>query len=177
MERKPFKDLKRMTWEESLMAVATQYALRSVCRFYKVGAVIVGPEYRILAAGYNGPVKGDLHCSEIGCAKWEESSVFGRKICRGAHAEANAIVNAACQGVSIKDSILIVTVCPCWDCAKLIVNAGIKRVIYLWEYDRKDEDFVERWLLDRGVAISKLEVKTELGKKYFQWIKSLLERR
>jgi len=130
---------KRPTWDEFWMKFAVVASERSACLRYRVGAAIVRDK-SIITIGYNGPVSGDSHCSEVGCAKegiLPAAEVLG--FCRGAHAELNAILNAAKQGVSIEGTSLYVTYRPCYSCAKHIVNAGIKRVIYLYPYNKEPE--------------------------------------
>jgi len=101
-----------------------------------VGAVIV-KDKRILATGYNGAPSGLRHCEEVGCIREKEEIPSGQRheLCRGLHAEQNAIIQAAYHGVSIKDSTLYCTNFPCVICAKMIINAGIKEVIYKEGYD------------------------------------------
>jgi len=126
----------RPSWDETFMSVAVVFAQRSMCKYYKVGAVIAR-EKQLLSVGYNGPVSGEPHCEEVGCAKEKDGKRLpsGSGLCRGAHAEINAICNAANNGVSIRGATLYVTYRPCHDCAKHIVNAGIRKVVYLHDYE------------------------------------------
>jgi dCMP deaminase len=96
-----------------------------------VGAVIVR-DRRILATGYNGAPKGLAHCSEIGCLREKMGVPSGRmqELCRGLHAEQNAIIQAALSGVSIENSQIYTVTQPCVVCAKMIINAGIKRIVF-----------------------------------------------
>jgi len=118
------------------MEIATMVAKRSTCLRRHVGAVIV-KDKRILATGYNGAPSGLRHCEEVGCIREKEEIPSGQRheLCRGLHAEQNAIIQAAYHGVSIKDSTLYCTNFPCVICAKMIINAGIKEVIYKEGYD------------------------------------------
>ncbi len=111
-------------------------AKRSTCLRRQVGAVIV-KDKRILATGYNGAPSGLKHCEEVGCIREKEDIPSGQRheLCRGLHAEQNAIIQAAYHGISIKDSTLYCTNFPCVICAKMIINAGIKEVIYEEGYD------------------------------------------
>lgn len=129
--------MNRPTWSETFMDIAVILSKRSTCKYYKVGAVLA-KDKRFLTGGYNGPVSGDLHCIEVGCAKEDENGKRlppGSGSCRGAHAEINAISNAANLGVGVRDSTLYITYRPCYDCAKHIINAGVSKVIYLNDYD------------------------------------------
>jgi len=130
----------RPNWDEFWMMMADLASKRSACVNYKVGAVLVRNK-QILTLGYNGPVSGDSHCEEIGCAKMRDGVKLppGSGMCRGSHGELNAIANAANLGIFISGASLYVTWRPCYSCAKQIVNAGIKRVVYLREYDGEPE--------------------------------------
>ena len=118
------------------MEFAKIAATRSTCLRRQVGAVIVKDD-RILATGYNGAPKKLKHCSEVGCLREKKNIPSGERheICRGTHAEQNAIIQAAYYGISIKDSYLYCTNTPCLICAKMIINAGIKKVYYIDSYN------------------------------------------
>jgi len=127
------------------MQIAKQVATRSTCLRRHVGAVIVRDK-RILATGYNGAPSGFKHCSETGCLREKLGIPSGQRqeICRGLHAEQNAIIQAALHGVSIRGSDIYVTHQPCITCAKMIINAGIKRVICAQPYpDELSRVFLE----------------------------------
>jgi dCMP deaminase len=96
-----------------------------------VGALLV-KERRILATGYNGPPAGLAHCDETGCIRQQRNVPSGERheLCRGLHAEQNAIIQAALYGTSIGESTLYCTVTPCVVCAKMIINAGIREVVH-----------------------------------------------
>lgn len=108
-------------------------AERSTCLRRKVGALLVRGG-QILATGYNGPPHGLPHCDEVGCARQETSSGSHHERCRGLHAEQNALLQAALQGVAVEGAELICTHCPCAICMKMLVNAGIRRVVYAHPY-------------------------------------------
>lgn len=111
-------------------------ATRSTCFRRQVGAVIVKNQ-RILSTGYNGAPRDIKSCLELGsCIRIDKNIPSGKRheICRGAHAEQNAIANAAFSGVSIKDSTLFITESPCSICTKMIINSGIKKVVYVRKY-------------------------------------------
>ena len=127
------------------MKIAELVSTRSTCLRRKVGAVIV-KEKRILATGYNGAPTGLKHCDETGCLREKLKIPSGERheLCRGLHAEQNAIIQAAYYGVSIKGSVLYVTCHPCSVCAKMIINAGIKEVVIKEGYpDKMAEEFLK----------------------------------
>jgi len=105
------------------MNLAVQAATRSTCPRKAVGAVVVRDK-AVLATGYNGSIRGLEHCFEVGCLMDNDHCV------RTVHAEANAILQAARHGMRIEGADIYVTSSPCWDCFKLIANAGIGRVLY-----------------------------------------------
>lgn len=120
----------RPNWDEYFIKIAELVSERSTCLRRRVGAVLV-KEKRILATGYNGAPSGIKHCEETGCLREKLNIPSGERheLCRGLHAEQNAIIQAAYHGVSIKNSILYITCHPCSVCAKMIINAGIKKVV------------------------------------------------
>jgi dCMP deaminase len=120
---------KRPDWDEYFMGIAELVAKRSTCLRRRVGALIV-KDKRILATGYNGAPAGITHCIVTGCLREKLKVPSGERheLCRGLHAEQNAIIQSALHGVSIKDSIIYCTHEPCSVCAKMIINAGIKEV-------------------------------------------------
>jgi dCMP deaminase len=117
------------------MEIAKMVALRSTCLRRKTGAVIVRDK-RILATGYNGAPSGVRHCDEVGCLREELGIPSGERheLCRGLHAEQNAILQAALHGVSLKDSEIFTTHEPCILCSKMLINVGIKKIYYLEPY-------------------------------------------
>ncbi|CCK81529.1 CMP/dCMP deaminase zinc-binding [Desulfobacula toluolica Tol2] len=126
----------RPSWHEYFMGICDLVSGRSTCIRRKVGAVLV-KEKRILCSGYNGAPAGVPHCSETGCLREQLKVPSGEKheLCRGVHAEQNAIIQAAYHGVQVKGAVLYCTNQPCSICAKMIVNAGIKTVYYKDGYD------------------------------------------
>jgi len=120
----------RVSWETYFMNIAREVATRSTCDRKHVGAVIVRDK-TILSTGYNGSIKGLPHCDEAGHEMVEGHCV------RTTHAEANAIVQAAKNGVKIDSAEIYVTASPCYNCFKLIANAGIKFIFY-HEFYRDD---------------------------------------
>ena len=119
----------RVSWEKYFMNIATEVATRSTCDRKHVGAVIVR-EKTILSTGYNGSIKGLAHCDEAG------HEMENTHCIRTIHAEANAIVQSARHGVRLEDSEIFITASPCYDCFKLIANAGINK-IYFGEFYRE----------------------------------------
>lgn len=121
----------RPSWDEYFMEIVNVVKKRSTCLRRQVGALIV-KDKRILSAGYNGAPTGLKHCDEVGCTREKLNIPSGQRheLCRGLHAEQNAIVHAANSGVSIKGGTIYVTAQPCVLCAKMIINAGIKRIVF-----------------------------------------------
>lgn len=149
----------RPSWERYFMDIAELVAKRSTCRRRAVGAVIVKNK-RILTTGYNGAPSNIRHCIEAGCLREEMNVASGERheLCRGIHAEQNAIIQAAFHGVSINDAALYCTNLPCSICAKMIINAGIKTIYYLSGYA---DALSEEMLAEAGVAVVKLEANRQ----------------
>ena len=131
--------IKRKSWDDYFMDLAHLVSSRSTCRRHNVGAVLVGEGMEIISTGYNGAVRGAKDCLELGCLRDQLGIKSGTRheICRAVHAEQNAIINAARQGVSTLNSTMYVTINPCLICAKMIINAGVKRVVYEGTYPDK----------------------------------------
>jgi dCMP deaminase len=125
----------RPSWEEYFMDIARLVARRSTCLRRQVGAVMV-KEKNILATGYNGTPSGIAHCADTGCLREQLKVPSGERheLCRGLHAEQNAIIQAARHGVNISGATLYCTNSPCIICTKMLINAGIQRVVYLDGY-------------------------------------------
>ena len=118
----------RPSWDEYFMKLANEVATRTTCMRRGVGAVIV-KDRRILATGYNGVPTGMRHCAETGCLRQQLGVPSGQRheICRGLHAEQNAIIQAARYGINITGASIYVNTQPCVVCAKMLINAGIAR--------------------------------------------------
>ncbi len=144
---------RRPSWDDYFMQIAELVAKRSTCLRRKVGAILVRDK-RILCTGYNGPPRGLAHCNEVGCLreKWNIPSGQRQEICRGLHAEQNAIIQAALYGINIKDSVLYCTHQPCITCSKMIINAGIKKIIFKGEYP---DSLAQDVLKEAGVRLIK----------------------
>lgn len=125
----------RPSWEEYLIQIAQLVATRSTCLRRKVGAILV-KDKRILCTGYNGAPGKLVHCAETGCLRDKLKIPSGERqeICRGLHAEQNAIIQAALYGISIKGAVLYSTHQPCVTCAKMLINTGVKKIIFQGEY-------------------------------------------
>lgn len=121
----------RPSWDEYFTKLAHEVATRTTCVRRAVGAVIV-KDRRILATGYNGVPTGLRHCAEVGCLRQQLGIPSGQRqeICRGLHAEQNAIIQAARYGTNIMGASIYVTTQPCVTCAKMIINAGIEEIVY-----------------------------------------------
>ena len=113
----------RLSWDQYFLNIAKEIAKRSVCLRHQVGAVLVRGK-RILTTGYNGAPSGLRHCSEIGCMREQQQIPSGQRheLCRGLHAEQNAIIQAGLHGVSIRGAALYCTNLPCSICAKMLIN-------------------------------------------------------
>ncbi len=139
----------RISWDELFMKITQLYGQRSSCKHFKVGVVFVRGN-RILSAGYNGPPIGEVHCTEVGCAKEDDDGnrlPAGSGLCRGAHAEMNAIANASTEGVMLDGATVYCTYSPCYDCAKVLVNLGIRKYFYEISYNDENSRAIE--LFDR----------------------------
>jgi dCMP deaminase len=136
--------MKRPTWDEYFMKITHLVSERSTCMRRKVGAVIV-KDKRIISTGYNGAPRGLAHCLEIGCMREQMEIPSGERheMCRGAHAEQNAIIQAASSGISMEGATMYCTTAPCSTCAKMIINAGIERLVLGGRYpDKLGEDLI-----------------------------------
>jgi len=127
--------MNRPSWDEYFMTIAADVSRRSTCLRRHVGAILV-VDRRLLATGYNGAPTGVPHCSESGCLRQQMAVPSGERheLCRGLHAEQNAIIQAAKHGVRIDGAALYTTHHPCSMCAKMAINAGIKRIVCREDY-------------------------------------------
>jgi len=125
----------RPTWDEYFIEITHLVARRSTCLRRQVGAVLV-KDKNILATGYNGSPSGVAHCLDVGCLREKLAIPSGERheLCRGLHAEQNAIIQAAKHGTNIDCATLYCTTMPCIICSKMIINAGIKRIVYVQGY-------------------------------------------
>lgn len=149
----PNNPAKRPDWDAYFFAILDVVKQRSSCMRRHVAAVIVR-DHHILATGYNGTPSGIDHCQNRGCLREQLGIPSGERheMCRGVHAEQNAIVQAAVNGVSIKDATIYITHSPCIVCAKMLINSQIKRIIYQGDYP----DAMSAQLLDEaGIEVIK----------------------
>ena len=148
------KSEKRPDWDEYFLDIADLVSRRSSCLRRSVGAVLV-KERRILATGYNGAPTGLRHCLDLGCLREQCNVPSGERheLCRGLHAEQNAIIQAALHGVGVNGATIYCTNHPCVICAKMIINAGVTKVIFREGYsDKLSEDMLQ----EAGVKVCKL---------------------
>ncbi len=153
------KTAHRISWDEYFMQIARLVSQRSTCLRRHVGAVIVKNK-RMLATGYNGAPSGMEHCLETGCLREKLKIPSGERheLCRGLHAEQNAIIQASLYGISVKESMIYVTNQPCVICAKMLINAGIREIVIAGQYpDKMAMDFLKE-------AGLKVRVMKEEGK-------------
>lgn len=145
----------RPSWDEYFMDIVELIKTRSTCIRRQVGALIV-KDKRIVATGYNGAPTGCKHCLDIGCLRQEMNIPSGQRheLCRAIHAEQNAIVQAAYSGTSVKDGTLYVTHQPCVLCAKMVINAGIKKVIFKGDYP---DELAMNMLKEAGIRVVRFE--------------------
>ena len=143
--------MSRPSWPEYFMTIAEMVAKRSTCLRRHVGAILV-KDKRILATGYNGAPAGLKHCEEVGCIRQNASIPSGERheLCRGLHAEQNAIIQAAYHGISIAGSTLYCTNKPCVICSKMLINAGIGNIFYEKGYD---DPLADQMITESGIEI------------------------
>ncbi|MGL5514532.1 MAG: deoxycytidylate deaminase [Sporomusa sp.] len=142
-------ELIRPSWDEYFMNITKVVATRSTCLRRQIGAVIV-KEQRLLASGYNGAPSGLSHCGKTGCLRAAAQIPSGQRheLCRGLHAEQNAVVQAAMYGVPIQGATLYSTHQPCSACSKILINAGIKRIVYLQSYP---DELAQQLIAEAGI--------------------------
>lgn len=145
----------RPSWERYFIDITHLVAKRSTCIRRQVGAILV-KDKRVLSTGYNGAPSGIAHCQDVGCLREKEKVPSGERheLCRGSHAEQNAIVQAATYGIPIKDAILFCTNLPCSICIKMIINAGIKTVFYEEGYP---DALSEKLIKESGITLTKVQ--------------------
>jgi dCMP deaminase len=137
----------RPSWDEYFMSITEMVAQRSTCLRRKVGAILVRDK-RIIATGYNGAPAKVSHCLDIGCLREQQGIPSGERheLCRGLHAEQNAIIQAALHGFSVEGSTLYCTNMPCSICSKMLINARIEKIYYKEGY----ADSLSSLLLDEA---------------------------
>ncbi len=145
----------RPDWDTYFLDIVELVSRRSTCRRRAVGAGLVRDK-RILSTGYNGAPSKLQHCLDIGCLREQQNVPSGERheLCRGLHAEQNAIIQAALHGVNTKDATLYCTNHPCVICAKMIINAGIRRIVIRYGYSDK---LAADMLKEAGISVEMLE--------------------
>jgi len=145
----------RPSWAQYFMDITKLVAKRTTCTRRAVGAIIV-KDKRLLSTGYNGAPTGIRHCIEVGCLREQLKVESGQRheLCRGIHAEQNAIIQAAYHGVSVKDASLYCTTQPCSICAKMIINAGILKIYYRSGYD---DQLAREMLQEAGIEMVQIK--------------------
>lgn len=146
-------NLERPDWDEYFMEIAEIVKKRATCLRRKVGAIIV-KDNRILSTGYNGAPKGLNHCGKTGCIRASLNVPSGERheLCRGLHAEQNAIIQAAVFGTAIDGATIYTTLSPCIVCTKMIINAGIKRIVLREDYN---DSLAISMLEESGIEVEK----------------------
>lgn len=127
--------MKRPDWDDYFLKITLDVSERATCVKRQVGSIIV-KDHRILSSGYNGSPKGFKHCTEETCIRKQMNVPSGQRheLCRGLHAEQNAIIQAAWHGVKIEGGTLYCTYQPCVICVKMMINAGIVKLVYTGGY-------------------------------------------
>jgi dCMP deaminase len=150
-------DFSRPSWDDYFLSLAGMVASRSTCIRRRVGALLV-KDKRILCTGYNGAPSGLRHCHEIGCLRDHLKVPSGERheLCRGLHAEQNALIQAAKHGISVEGAVLYCTTFPCVICAKMLINAGIIRIVYTEGYPDK---LTEGFMLESDMQCTQKKVK------------------
>lgn len=130
--------VKRPSWDQYFMEIAELVSSRSTCLRRQVGAVLVRDKH-IISTGYNGAPRGVTHCLDMGCLRQQLGIPSGERheMCRGTHAEQNAIIQAALHGVSTSGATLYCTHQPCILCAKMLINAGVETIVFRGAYPDK----------------------------------------
>lgn len=143
--------MQRPSWDQYFMDITRLVATRSTCLRRQVGALLVKGR-NILATGYNGVPSGISHCEIAGCTRERLKVPSGERheLCRGLHAEQNSIIQAARHGINIDGSTLYCTTMPCIICTKMLINAGIKTVIYAEGYP---DDSAREMIAESGITV------------------------
>jgi len=141
----------RPSWDEYFLQIASVVSQRSTCLRRQVGAVLV-LDKRILATGYNGAPSGLPHCAEVGCLRQAHNVPSGERheLCRGLHAEENALLQAARYGIRIEGATIYTTHVPCVMCTKMLINCGIRRIVARQDYP---DGLARRLLADAGIEL------------------------
>ncbi len=151
------KQITRPGWDDYFMDIAKVVASRSNCVRRKVAAIIVRDK-RVISTGYNGTPRGTRNCNEGGCPRCNGRATPGTALdeCLCSHGEENAIVQASYHGVSVKDATVYTTFAPCLMCAKMIINSGIREVVYNMDYPLNDSSF--QLFSQAGINVRRLKL-------------------
>ena len=151
----------RPSWDQYFMDITRLVATRSTCLRRQVGAILV-KERNILATGYNGVPSGITHCDATGCLRARLNVPSGERheLCRGLHAEQNAIIQAARHGINIDGATLYCTTMPCIICTKMLINAGIRTVVYGEGYA---DDLAREMIGESGITVIHFSADLQRG--------------
>ncbi len=151
----------RPDWDTYFMKICHVVAERTTCLRRQVGALLVANR-RLLATGYNGAPQGLPHCAEVGCLRDRLQIPSGERqeLCRGLHAEQNAIIQAAVHGVALHDVTCYSTIQPCITCAKMLINANVKRIVHEGDYP---DELAAKMLAEAGVELVRWPARGEGG--------------
>lgn len=143
--------MQRPSWDQYFMDITRLVATRSTCMRRQVGAILV-KDRNILATGYNGVPSGITHCDSVGCLRERLKVPSGERheLCRGLHAEQNAIIQAARHGINIDGATLYCTTMPCIICTKMLINAGITAVVYAEGYA---DELAREMIAETGITV------------------------
>ncbi len=149
--RKEAPAMQRPSWDQYFMDITRLVATRSTCMRRQVGAILV-KDRNILATGYNGVPSGITHCDSVGCLRERLKVPSGERheLCRGLHAEQNAIIQAARHGINIDGATLYCTTMPCIICTKMLINAGITAVVYAEGYA---DELAREMIAETGITV------------------------
>jgi dCMP deaminase len=140
----------RPSWDDYFMHITREVAKRGTCMRRQVGAILVKDKH-ILCTGYNGTPQGLPHCDEIGCLRELHRIPSGERaeLCRGIHAEQNAVIQAARHGIAIDGATCYCTHQPCVLCAKILINAGVREIVYRESYP---DELAQEMLAEAGIT-------------------------
>jgi len=153
--------MSRPSWDQYFIDITHLVATRSTCLRRQVGALLV-KDRNILATGYNGTPSGITHCEDVGCLRDRLQVPSGERheLCRGLHAEQNAIIQAARHGVNIDGATLYCTTMPCIICTKMLINAGIRRIVYEEGYA---DQLAREMVAEAQIAVDQFQRQTPRG--------------
>ena len=153
--------MSRPSWDQYFIDITHLVATRSTCLRRQVGALLV-KDRNILATGYNGTPSGITHCEDVGCLRERLKVPSGERheLCRGLHAEQNAIIQAARHGVNIDGATLYCTTMPCIICTKMLINAGIRRIVYEEGYA---DQLAREMVAEAQIAVDQFQRQTPRG--------------